>query len=329
MRLLLLSGIFGQTAEYRATHLAETPDSLLADGLAARGVDVTTAAPTFWGPRRPYDLVHLHHVTNACVRALAPGGPKLVFTPHTSGRLPWKHEAVRRSVELRSDAVVVFTDDERGKLGSHVTRDKVEVIRSGLAVERFTSTLHRAPRGDEPWEFLYVGQLIPCKRVHLALELLRRVLATGRRARLRIVSHRETLRPQLEEEARRLGVAGHVEYVGTRTRDEMSAEMARAHVLLLPSDREAFSTVTSEAAVCGLPVMLFDVAGTVEQVPMGWERPAPADVETWMRLSLRRLDDYQREAARWYAFAPVMRERLSTDRVVREHLSLYERVLRG
>ncbi|MFZ7086621.1 glycosyltransferase family 4 protein [Curtobacterium sp. RRHDQ10] len=323
MKLLMLSGIFAQTPEYRAAHMAETPDSLLADGLAAAGIDITTGAPTFRGDWSSYDVVHLNHLTNACLRAVLPRSSRLVFTHHTSGWKPWHHRAVRDAVERRADRVVVFTEDERRRLGGRVPERKVAVIRSGLAVERFTQTWRAAPSGDEPWDLLYVGQLVEFKRVHLALELLRRVVATGRPARLRIVSHRESLRLELETAAARLGVDHLVEYVGTRTRDEISTEMASAHFLVLPSHREALSTVTSEAAICGLPVLLFDVSGADEQVPPGWELPAVDDVERWFRLSLDRFAAYDTAAAAFAANAPVVRGRLSVDRMVREHIDLY------
>ena len=326
MKLLMLSGIFAQTDDYRATHMAETPDSLLADGLAEAGADVTTAAPHFRGDWSRYDVVHLNHLTNACIRALLPARPRIVFTHHASGWKPWKHRVVRNAIERRADRVVVFTEDERRRLDGRVREDKVAVITAGLAVERFRLAPHRRPVGDEPWDLLYVGQLVEFKRVHLALELLRRIIASGRPARLRIVSHRESLRPELESEARRLGVAEHVHYLGTRTRDEIGDEMARAHFLVLPSYREGLSTVTNEAALTGLPVLLFDVSGSDVQVPAGWERPAVDDAETWYGLALRRIDEYEAAVASFEAHAPVLRGRLSVDRMVRDHLAMYDSI---
>ncbi|WP_258365806.1 MULTISPECIES: glycosyltransferase family 4 protein [unclassified Curtobacterium] len=307
--------------------MAETPDSLLADGLSAIGVDVTTAPPNFRGDWRPYDIVHLNHLTNACLRALAPSRQRIVFTHHTSGWKPWHHRLVRNAVERRADRVVVFTEDERRRLGRHVQGDKVAVIRSALAVERFGPEPHRAPAPGEPWELLYVGQLVAFKRVHLALELVRRMRAAGHPTRLRIISHRDTLRPDLEAEARRLGVADAVEYLGTRTRDEIGPEMAKSHFLVLPSHREALSTVTSEAALTALPVLLFDVSGADEQVPGGWERPHPDDAERWFDLALRRVDHYAEAAAAFEQNATTVRDRLGIDRAVQEHVELYRSLL--
>lgn len=331
MKVLMLSGIFGQTAEYRATHMAETPDSLLADGLAAAGIDVTTAAPHFRGDWSPYDVVHLNHLTNACVRALLPsrgpsGRTKIVFTHHSSGWKPWKFRVARNLIERRADSVVVFTEDERRRLDGRVPDRKVDTIFYGLAVDRFTLTRRQRPAAGEPWDLLYIGQLIDLKRVHLALQTLRRVLDSGQPARLRIISHRETLRPELETEAALLGVADHIEYLGTRTRDEIGTEMATSHFLVLPSYREGLSTVTSEAAICGLPVLMFDVSGSEEQVPTDWERPHVDDVERFHELALARMADYEQAEQAFVDNAPVVRDRLSIDRMVRQHIELYERL---
>ncbi|MGU3410280.1 glycosyltransferase family 4 protein [Microbacterium sp. M1A1_1b] len=327
MKILMLSGIFAQSDAYRASHMAETPDSLLADALADAGVDITTAAPTFRGDWASFDVVHLNHLTNACLRSIVEPRTRVVFTHHTSGWKPWHHRMVRNATERRADRVVVFTDDERRRLGRRVPDRKIEVIRSALAVERFTTTTRARPRPGQVWDLLYVGQLVEFKRVHLALELLRRLRDSGQPARLRIISHRETLRPELETAARRLGVHEDVHYLGTRTRDEIGTEMASSHFLVLPSHREALSTVTSEAAVSGLPVLLFDVSGADEQVPPGWELPPIHDTTQWSDLALRRMADYERVAAAWAANAPTVRGRLSIDRAVAQHVDMYRRIL--
>ncbi|WP_065961175.1 glycosyltransferase family 4 protein [Curtobacterium sp. UCD-KPL2560] len=333
MKVLVLSGIFARSPEWRATHLAETPDSLLVDGLRAAGVDVTAAGPSFRGDWSEYDVVHLNHLTNACLRASLPnhgtrGRTKVVFTPHTSGWQPWRFRVARNLIERRADRVVVFTEDQRERLDGRVPDRKVEIIRSGLAVDRFTASRRSRPAPGEPIRLLYIGQLIECKRVHLALHLLHRVIAAGRPARLSIVSHRETLRPELEELAEALGVSDHVDYLGTRTRDEIGPEMATSHFLVLPSYREALSTVTSEAAICGLPTLLFDVSGSEVQVPPGWERPEPDDVERFLRLALERIERYEECEEAWARNADVVRERLSVDRMVERHIELYERLVR-
>ncbi|MET3452139.1 glycosyltransferase family 4 protein [Curtobacterium sp. 1544] len=328
MKVLMLSGIFAQSAEYRATHMPETPDSLLAAGLSEAGVDVTAAAPTFRGDWSEYDVVHLNHLMNACVRSLVTPRARVVFTPHFSGWKPLHHRIALRATERRADRLVVFTDDERRRLGGRVPEEKVAVIRNALDVQHFSAVPRHRPAPGEAWELLYVGQLVEFKRVHLALQLLRRIHDRGERAVLRIVSHRESLRPDLEAEARRLGVHDAVEYVGARDRAGIGEEMRRAHMLVLPSYREGQSTVAGEAIVSALPVHMFDVAAAVEQVPRGHELPAIDDIERWLDLGVERLASYEDCAAAFAAQAPVERGLLSLDRAVGQHIELYDDLVR-
>ncbi|MBT1624262.1 glycosyltransferase family 4 protein [Curtobacterium flaccumfaciens pv. oortii] len=327
MKVLMLSGIFAQSAEYRATHMPETPDTLLAAGLVETGIDVTTAAPSFRGNWSAYDVVHLNHLTNACVRSLVTPRARVVFTPHFSGWKPVHHRVALRATERRADRVVVFTEDERRRMGGRVPDQKVAVIRNALDVQHFSSERRRRPRTGEPWELLYVGQLVEFKRVHLALRLLQQIHRHGERAVLRIVSHRESLRADLELEARRLGVEQFVEYLGSRDRAGIGREMRRAHMLVLPSYREGQSTVAGEAIVSGLPVHMFDVAAAVEQVPRGWEIPAIDNLDRWVELGCERLMAYEDCADAFASQAPIERGLLSIDRAVREHTSLYEELI--
>ncbi|MCA5922363.1 glycosyltransferase family 4 protein [Curtobacterium oceanosedimentum] len=327
MKVLMLSGIFAQTPEYRATHMAETPDSLLADGLRRAGVDVTTAAPHFRGDWSGYDVVHLNHLMNACARSLVTPRARVVFTPHFSGWKPLHHRIALRATERRADRVVVFTEDERRRLGGRIPERKVAVIRNALDVQHFSAAQRVAPQPGEPWELLYVGQLVEFKRVHLALRLLQALRHGGQRAVLRVVSHRETLRPELEAEAERLGVDDAVEYLGARDRAGVGAEMRRAHLLVLPSYREGQSTVAGEAIISALPVHMFDVAAACEQVPAGYELPATDEVDRWIDLGVERLARYGAVAEAFERHAPVERELLSLDRAVREHIDLYRSLL--
>lgn len=328
MKVLMLSGIFAQSAAYRAEHMAETPDSLLADGLLQAGIDVTTGAPNFRGDWSAYDIVHLNHLTNACLRAVLPNRNKVVFTHHSSRRKPFHHEVVKRAIERRADKVVVFTADEQRRLGGRVPDERVRIILSGISVDHFTPTLRSRPAPGEPWELLYVGQLVSVKRVEIIIDTVARLVAAGHDARLRIVSHRETLRPQLENQATALGLSDRIEYLGTRTRAGIGEEMQRAHFLVLSSNGEGFSTVTCEAALSGLPTHLFDVCGSEQQVPVGWERPDIDDVERFHQLMFERLETYDDDARRWFDLAPVVREEWSIQRMVDEHIDLYEELLR-
>src|SRR5436309_1825816 len=82
MRICIAGGIFDKPAAYRAKH-GISPETVLADGLRERGLDVSVC-----GLREPLaisgaDLVHVHHFGRAAIRmALQLKRPPFVFTSH-------------------------------------------------------------------------------------------------------------------------------------------------------------------------------------------------------------------------------------------------------
>jgi glycosyltransferase involved in cell wall biosynthesis len=95
--------------------------------------------------------------------------------------------------------------------------------------------------------------------------LLQAMALTRRPSRLRIVGD-GPLRPELEEAARRLGVAPRVEFVGRRTHDELAEHYAECDVVVVPSivdrdgDRDGLPNVVLEAMASGRPVVASDVS---------------------------------------------------------------------
>jgi glycosyltransferase involved in cell wall biosynthesis len=69
------------------------------------------------------------------------------------------------------------------------------------------------------------------------------------------------LRPVLEAEAARLGVAGRTRFLGFINQQGMPGIYAAADVLVLPSEHEPFGLVVNEAFACGLPAIVSDACG--------------------------------------------------------------------
>lgn len=114
---------------------------------------------------------------------------------------------------------------------------------------------------------LAVGRLEAQKDHAVLIEAFARLADAFPDWRLRIVGE-GALRPQLEAQARRLGIAGRVELPGA-TRD-VEAEYAAAQLFAMPSAYESFGLTTAEALAHGLPVVGFaDCPGTNELVGDG------------------------------------------------------------
>lgn len=326
MRILLVSGIFAMPEEFRAQKLQETTETLLYDALRSRGVDVQARGHAYHDDWSGFDVVHLHHLANSCVRMLLPQRRAVVFSRHATKSLPLHHRIVLRQTYAHSTKVVVSSEEERRRLEGVVPPEKVSVLYNGVRSDSFPARTRSAPAPGERWVLLYVGQLIELKRVHQAIEELRDLVARGRDAELRIISQRETLRGELEARAAALGVGDRVRFLGPKGREALGREMDQAHLLLLPSRTEALSTVVTESAIAGLPVAAYNVGGMREQVPVGWPVPEPDDRAGYSELVRGALDDYAATARRWEAHVPVARRRFSITATVDGHLDLYREV---
>jgi len=114
------------------------------------------------------------------------------------------------------------------------------------------------PDGTPPEAyFLIVSALVPYKRLDMAIEAAR---LAG--ARLRIVGDGP-------ESHRLRGAAGpHVEFLGTRTDEEIRDLYRRTTAVLLPGE-EDFGIVPLEAQACGRPVVALGRGGALETVVDG------------------------------------------------------------
>ncbi len=109
---------------------------------------------------------------------------------------------------------------------------------------------------DEPYRLLYVGSLIPRKRVRLIIEALSGLPDC---VTLDIVGD-GPLRPELQTLADRTA-PGRVVFHGVRPMPEISDFMVKADCLVLASDHDGWGAVISEAMLVGTPVVCSDRCG--------------------------------------------------------------------
>lgn len=327
MKVLIIGGIFGGSAEFRRTRMQETTETVLADGLRARGVTVATAPHQKWNDLRGFDLVHLHHIASGCPQFLLRRRIPLVFTRHATKSLPLPYEILWRLLRQRASKLVALSDRERSTLSSIVGSDKVFRIYNGVRTQEFDLVHRSYAKGEESLELLYVGQLVELKRVHLAIDLLARLKDEGHHARLTVITHKEVLRTTLEHHAENLGVLSGIEWISGTTRAGVAHAMKRAHLLVHPSRTEALSTVAIEACFTGLPVLAFNVGGMAEQLPAGWPVYEPSDIASWLQLGSRVANSYAGAVRAFEAHAAHSRELFSVSQMIDNHLALYESVL--
>ncbi|MFO7166529.1 MAG: glycosyltransferase [Chloroflexota bacterium] len=147
--------------------------------------------------------------------------------------------------------------------------DKVTVIRCGVDPDVFRPRPERAPR-DAPL-LLCVASLQEYKGHAYLLEACARLKAAGQPFRCLLVGEGE-LRAALTAQIERLGLAEEVELLGRQPRHRVSALMAEADVMVLPSvttgsgKREGIPVALMEALACELPVVATAISGVPELV---------------------------------------------------------------
>ena len=112
-------------------------------------------------------------------------------------------------------------------------------------------------RRSGPFRFIFVGQLIPRKRIDLLINALHGLF--DYEFELLIVGS-GPLKQELQKLAEKK-LPGRVNWMGGRLMGEVMAIMAQADCLVLPSHNDGWGVVISEALMVGSPVICSDTCG--------------------------------------------------------------------
>jgi glycosyltransferase involved in cell wall biosynthesis len=162
------------------------------------------------------------------------------------------------------------TVDDLVRLGV-APRERFRVLPLGLDLDRLAEDDDgsRAAARDELGVgvdeilLVFVGRVVPIKRLDVLLQALAQARPSGPRLWLAVVGDGEE-RPRLERQAGELGIAGEVLFLGYRR--ELRSVFAAADVAVLSSDNEGTPVSLIEAAAAGLPAVATDVGGVCEVV---------------------------------------------------------------
>jgi glycosyltransferase involved in cell wall biosynthesis len=161
--------------------------------------------------------------------------------------------------------------------------------------------------------FLYVGRLVPSKRIVDILRAFAAFYEEARNGQLWLIGDGdESYVRHLKAEAAVLNIVDKVQFCGRVSAGEKHQRMAAAHMLLMASVREGWGLATTEAAACGTPSVVYDAPGLRDAVRDGETgrvvSPSPgamakAMLELWNDPSLyRRMAAAATESARRLSF---------------------------
>ena len=148
-----------------------------------------------------------------------------------------------------------------------------------------------------PPTLVFVGRLTPSKRVEHALEAFALVRAQMPDAALWVLGSADD--PRYERRLRAMAARiGGVEFLGHVPHAERSRRIAAAHAILVPSVREGWGLVVTEANAVGTPAIGYDVAGLRDSIKSGCGiLVPPGDVRALGAQTARLLADPDRLGA--------------------------------
>lgn len=125
-----------------------------------------------------------------------------------------------------------------------------------------------------------------------SLRVTAELIKTYEDVRLMVVGN-GVRREFFQDQAAQLGIAGHVQFCGRLSGDDLLAAYHEADVLITPSRNEAFGMVLIEAMASGLPVVASQVGGIPEVVTDGETGflAEPGDVAGFARTISELFDD--------------------------------------
>ena len=275
------------------------------------------------------DVVHGHGAKGGAYARLVRGPAVRAYTPH-GGSLHFDRRSPLGFAYLMLERVLAGRT-ELLLLESAYARDAflakvggiggiARVVHNGVTAAEFEPIDSKAEAAD----FVFVGELRALKGVHVLIEALAELAATGRRARIVIVGS--------GPDAKSLAALARVRRVDLLVRFQEPLPGREAfglgRVLVVPSLAESLPYVVLEAAAAAVPLLATAVGGIPEIFgPHRGRLLPPGDAAALTGAMARALDDPGAQ----YAAALELRERVraafSADRMVEEVLAAYAAAL--
>lgn len=185
-----------------------------------------------------------------------------------------------RLVRALQQAAQVFSVSDslkRHALSLGIPAEKIQVVGNGVDTDKFFPMDKQEARAklslpvDAP-VLISVGGLVERKGFHRVIDCLPALLPRYPRLQYLIVggaSAEGDMRAELEAQVARLGLSGHVKFLGAMPSKDLRLPLSAADVFVLSTRNEGWANVFLEAMACGLPVVATDVGGNREVVSRG------------------------------------------------------------
>lgn len=183
-----------------------------------------------------------------------------VVYPGLAGRIGWGIESRLAPLVYRDCQYVTVsraTRDELRDLGIDATR--IAVVHNGT-----DAAVEEQPERTAYPSICVVSRLVPHKRIELAIDAVAALRGDLPDLRLTIVGS-GWWEDELKAHATRSGAADSIEFTGFVDEETKAAVYARSWLMALPSLKEGWGLVVSEAARFGTPTVAFRAAGGTQE----------------------------------------------------------------
>ena len=192
--------------------------------------------------------------------------------PHS--RDPALRPRLARTLKAATRVFSVSDSLRRLALELGAAAEKTEVVGNGVDTGIFQPVDRAAARARFGLPagarvLISVGGLVERKGMHRVIDCLPALLGRHPDLHYLIVgggSPEGDLRPELDAQAARLGLAGRVHFLGALQPEELKWPLSASDVFVLATRNEGWANVFLEAMACGLPVVTTDVGGNAEVV---------------------------------------------------------------
>ena len=163
----------------------------------------------------------------------------------------WKRPFLKWALKWAGAILVKGSRSRRMLVEAGISSDKIFESQDYQDENRFV------PKDmEKQWDLLFVGNLVPVKRVHALIEAVAEVLKHMRNIHLGILGD-GLEQAKLEQLVQNLGIMENVEFLGRKNDAENYINASKAVALV--SQSEGVPAVAIEAMYCGVPVILTDV----------------------------------------------------------------------
>ncbi|MFH1679850.1 MAG: glycosyltransferase [Candidatus Eisenbacteria bacterium] len=281
------------------------------------------------------DILHIHRTWPLSDRYASPaakrgGAGKVIATEHVRWEACGLRDRTAKRILARfDDRIVAVSGAVRESLLRYWKIDpgRVVVIRNGIRADAFRPG--GAKDGEDPfprWARLRigtVGRLEKQKGIDVLLEAFARLRKERPEAALVVVGD-GSLRGELEERARLLGLGDAVRFAGSVP--DAGVVLSRLDLFVLASRWEGLPLTLLEAMAAGVPVVATSVDGTVEAVRQGTDGllVPPEDPEALHRAIAAALSEPGASRERAESARRRVVEEFSIERMVNDYRRVYE-----